>query len=612
MLNDITLDHSRRSKPNSVPITFAAILALGLFVFTPVVGLGLRALGVPGFFGPLAALAITLGVYGVLTAASGYWFIGSLVALLMLVTYGANVPLADMGNYPMALSPAIWIYQIPLLAATALGVHKGLHRLKPTLPEILLVGFVVWSGISAVFSNVLRPDVAIFFTLFFLQVAIVFGLVFRSVRQNILPLRDVIGVFCVTAIGHVMIALVQFMNEGPLGLSVLGETSKFIGKLGFGPYVIWTGAWVTGFTGGGLNSLILLTFPAMLVFAWRSESRARLFGFVIVFAMLLVQRGTASDSGRGAIFVVGILLGLSMLWYKRGSLPKLATLQNIPVVGGVIVGLTILLYPDYGSGKQSSSTLGQTPFGGDVSAGSKPAPNSTTLTTTSDPTTTATTTETTTATTTETTTATTPETTTAMDAVTTTTETTTQNVTTTTETPTTTTETTTTANGSQGPPSAESLVNDMSVPFFSLKTLGVRIRQYAAGMDLFAKNPIFGIGGGNFRYHAEAYGLSKPFRMHSLYVALLTETGIIGFALYLGAVLVALFSGGKLLFSQKADRVLIIAVCCSLVGVLGAAAWGPFLDKVPRVFPFWAVLAALAGEYYRLKTDGSSNRGVLN
>lgn len=593
------------------PLIFAAIFAVGLFAFTPGFGLTLRAIGLPGYVGPLIALALTIGCYALFVLLSGRWFTGSLVALLMLTTYGANIPVGDTSQYPMNIGPAIWAFQAPLIAAIVLGVRQGLHKIETSRAEVLLLGFVVWSGIIAIVSNAPRPDVALFFTLFFLQAFLVFSLVIRSVRSGIVEFRDIIGVLCITAIGHVSVGIIQFANEGPLGLPVLGETHKIIGTIGLGPVVLRTGAWVSGFAIGGINSLIILTFPAIAVFSWRRGTSMRTAGALSILAMLIVQRGTASDSARGAIFLTALIFVAGLLWLRRGSVHQLARVQNLPVVGQALFAAAIVLVPASGAGSKSSPTLGKQPTPPNSSSSVSAAPGttqSTTTTTTTAPTPTATDTANTTTTATTTT-------------PTTTAQNTTHQTTTTPPTSTTTTPTTTTQNGTaaapggsqtttqvsgKGRPTATDLVNNMSVPFFSLRSLGVRIEQWAAGIDLFLRNPIFGIGGGNFMFYAESYGLSKAFRMHSLYVALLAETGLPGFLLYLGAVCVALFSGGKLLFSRDADRILVLAVCCSLVGLLGAAAWGPFLDKLPRVFPFWALLGSLVG-YYHWEAGKSSS-----
>jgi O-antigen ligase len=119
--------------------------------------------------------------------------------------------------------------------------------------------------------------------------------------------------------------------------------------------------------------------------------------------------------------------------------------------------------------------------------------------------------------------------------------------------------------------------------------------QYVAGLDLFAEHPLFGVGAGNFMFYAQSYGLSKSLRMHSLYIALLAETGIVGTVLYLGAVLTGLARGATLLSARVVEQQLVFAVGCGLVGVLAAGMWGPFLDSLPRVLPLWALMGALVG-----------------
>ena len=537
----------------SVPLTFAVVLAAGLFVFTPAIALLLRTAGVSGFLGPLIGIGLSLGVYTAAVAVSRHWFVGALVALLMTSTYAANVPLiADTSTYPGALGPALWVFQAPLLAAVVLAHYRQLWRLDVVLPEVLLFGFVIWTFIVALLGDAPRPDVAIYFTFFFAQVFVVFALVSRSVRAGIAEFRDIVIVYCITTIGHVGIAFVQFTTQGPLGLSVLGETSKRVGTIGVGPIVMRTGTFVSGFAAGGLNSLIVLTLPLIAVLAWRAQGWRRVTGAVLIAVMLVVQRGTGTDSARGATILVGLLFLAGLGWLQwESDRPVVARLRHVRAAGGLLAAATVVLFPASGAGKSSDPDRGVEPA---PESTPKPQPDPTTPKATTVPT---------------------PET----EA----------------------TETTATPDRLDVSDATE-LVDNVSVPFFNLSSLSVRVRQYAGGLDLFARHPLFGIGGGNFMYFAESYGLDKPYRIHNLYIALLAETGIPGLLLYLGTVGTGLIRGAKLVVSRSVDHTLVFAVCCGLVGLLAAAFWGPFLDRLPRVFPFWAIMGALVGEAQRVQT----------
>jgi hypothetical protein len=255
--------------------------------------------------------------------------------------------------------------------------------------------------------------------------------------------------------------------------------------------------------------------------------------------MLIVQRGTANDSARGALLLSTLLLigGVVLIdHFTEGNLAMTIRENVVSMISGLFLGATILLFPGSGSGETSRTPIEEenTQTGMEGSGGRSES-------------------------------------------------------------------STEGAASSSDTSLSESteVISNISVPFFDLSNLGVRIIQLYIGIDVFIRNPIFGIGGGNFKFVSESYGLPTNYRLHNLYVALLAETGVVGFLLYLGAIGAGLTYGAKLLLSSHEDRALILAVCCGLIGILAAAFWGPFLDKVPRVFPFWALLGAIAGEYHR-------------
>jgi O-antigen ligase len=62
---------------------------------------------------------------------------------------------------------------------------------------------------------------------------------------------------------------------------------------------------------------------------------------------------------------------------------------------------------------------------------------------------------------------------------------------------------------------------------------GTRANMVQIGLELFKKNPILGVGFGNFSYHYyyEYSGWAQTYA-HNNYVEILADTGIVGFVLY--------------------------------------------------------------------------------
>jgi O-antigen ligase len=62
--------------------------------------------------------------------------------------------------------------------------------------------------------------------------------------------------------------------------------------------------------------------------------------------------------------------------------------------------------------------------------------------------------------------------------------------------------------------------------------IALRFEFIKAGFKIFLKNPILGVGPGNYDYQIVAYGLDrKP--AHNVYVSVLAEMGFTGFVIYL-------------------------------------------------------------------------------
>ncbi|EMA43814.1 O-antigen ligase family protein [Halococcus saccharolyticus] len=142
----------------------------------------------------------------------------------------------------------------------------------------------------------------------------------------------------------------------------------------------------------------------------------------------------------------------------------------------------------------------------------------------------------------------------------------------------------------------EAILQNLSIPTFDIGTLGIRLQQYVAGIDLFFQYPIFGIGGSNFVYYSTAYGLSEPVPLHNIYIAMLAETGFPGFVLFM-ALLGSVFWCSWKLSGRHYNKLLYLGLFCGLIGWAAYSFWNHPIDKVTTMFPIWALAGAVVGSY---------------
>jgi O-antigen ligase len=148
----------------------------------------------------------------------------------------------------------------------------------------------------------------------------------------------------------------------------------------------------------------------------------------------------------------------------------------------------------------------------------------------------------------------------------------------------------------------ESTIEGFSVPYFDLSNLGIRIEQYIAGINIFEQNPILGIGSANFRYIATQYGVSRPYDLHNILLALLVETGLPGLLLYMGSICGLLRICYQLNRISEEDNLLYIGLVGGILSYIALAFWDPFaLVRITAFVPFWIIGGAIAGESSRIQ-----------
>lgn len=519
----------------------ASVLVFGLMGLTPVLHL---TLGMPLFVG----VALTGCIYVLLIILGGVPVLGTIVGLVVTVTVGADLPLTDTAHtYPGDLGPILFLFHGPVLLLGVFGVARGWWKPKGwSRAQILLLGFVVWTVVAAVLGNPPRLDTALFFSLFMCIGWLVFSATRHSITEGFLSTEAVLLAFLVGLAGHSVVGIVQFLTQGPLPLSYLGTGPNSA------PLVIWlpmdvtyhVGAFVSGFARRSLPYLLIPATGIALGAALTRPHRERLVAIGLLLLFTMVVRLTGSDAARGGIFIV--MTAIIVAWTLRSRLPGTGNrIQSIvpdeaPAINvGLIITLVlvagILAVPiaETRSLQQAGSGKTQTGDTGKL----------------------------------------------------TTTETTTQQ---TSDQPS---EPSTTAPEERSTANKE---DDSPFSLIQVSTLGPRLVQYRAALIVFANNPIFGVGGANFMYVSDSFDLSKEhFRIHNLYLALLAETGLPGFLLYM-LFLGAAFRDSVLQYLREGNF-LVLACWGGIIGFLAAGVFGTVLDKALPQYSLLLLLGALNG-----------------
>ena len=147
-------------------------------------------------------------------------------------------------------------------------------------------------------------------------------------------------------------------------------------------------------------------------------------------------------------------------------------------------------------------------------------------------------------------------------------------------------------------------------------SINQRLRYYEDVLTHLTSNPLFGVGLGNWKLKSIDYeskdndGYVVPYHAHSDFIQLGAELGIIGFLLYLGIFLLAIFYVYRLLQVGKLDvneKVFLFFILTSL-GVYGIDANLNFPIARPQVLVVWALIIALITSYYNKEGNKRDKR----
>ena len=138
-----------------------------------------------------------------------------------------------------------------------------------------------------------------------------------------------------------------------------------------------------------------------------------------------------------------------------------------------------------------------------------------------------------------------------------------------------------------------------------------RLRYYEDVLTHITKNPIMGVGIGNWKLTSIDYdkedisGYVVPYHAHSDFIQLGAELGFIGFFLYLGIFLFAAYFAFVILFKSdlEADNKWFVFLLITALGVYFIDANLNFPIARPQVLAPWALTMALITYYYHQATQ---------
>ncbi|ELY84390.1 O-antigen ligase family protein [Natrinema gari] len=532
-------------------LLLATGLIVGLTFLTPVLSI---VLGVPAL---IFVVAIG-GIYGILVILVRRLLAGSIIGLVVTSPFAANVPLASheyLTSFPGHFGPQLWLVQLPLVLSAVLVLATGPRKLLDgaTRAEGIFAAFVGWSVLAAVFGTTARFDTALYFSLFMAQALVTFALLRYTVQQRILAFRTVLQVFVGTVFAQSLFAVLQFVNGTSFGLTTLGEgENKLLSTLSLGPFGTFsTGTHVAGFTGMSFNlaSLIILIVPITVIMAVHAKRAERAGLLIAAFVMMGVLRASASDAARGGLIVTLLLLGVLYLYASRNAIrERISKTDTRPL-------LTVEAYVEKMVSAIVTTVVSLVVLFYPSSAfGRSSITTGSAHTNSADP--------------------------------------------------------GSAAGASQGA-AIRKTIDSLSIPYFDLTSLGIRLQQYIGGLDLFFKHPLFGIGGANFTYFSTQYGLSQSYPIHNIHISVLSGTGLPGFLLYIAALVSILWNVGKLCTDIGEYGLLSVGIFCGIVGYLSFGFWDILpLIKLSSLIPFWMLAGAVLGEYTRIsRTKRSPGKG---
>ena len=150
-------------------------------------------------------------------------------------------------------------------------------------------------------------------------------------------------------------------------------------------------------------------------------------------------------------------------------------------------------------------------------------------------------------------------------------------------------------------------------------SINKRLRYYTDVLTHLKSHSIFGVGLGNWKLESIHYdrkdmdGYVVPYHAHSDFIQLGAELGVVGFILYLGVFVLAVFFGYKLLQSKglKTTEKVFVFLLLTALGVYSIDANLNFPIARPQVLVVWTMIMALLN-YYMITTQKAPLQKIKN
>jgi hypothetical protein len=488
---------------------------------------------------PVATVVVVGLAYGVAALQRRALLPAAVIATIVTSTFAGQIPLASqevLASMPGDIGPEIFFVYPAILGSSilVLAVDRRGFWQSWTAAGTLFLAFVFWVAIGSVAAAPPRPDIVVYYALYLLMGLLAFQLLKYTIEHDVIGFQTVVVTIFITIVGHLCYALLQFFNQGTFAVSQLGEPL--------------TSRVLTEVQLGVLGTWNLGTF--VTGFAGFTFHIAAL--GVLIAGVPFAYYVTHKDIGRYTLPVTVLAAGIVRATTSDAARGAFLITLVLAAVALFVLPQDRLRLPSVAPNMKHrplaigimallvtlipSSKSGSSTQTQRTSGGDVGGASSSAGGGS--------------------------------------------------------------AGGTGGADTIESILSSTSVPLFDLSNLSIRVQQYILGIDLFASNPFVGIGAGNFMFYGGSVDSKLFLEIHNMYLAVLVETGIVGFLLYFGAIALVAYRGITVLLEDATsdESAVLIAI---FAGLIGQFAIGVFdstqLIKVTVFVPFWILLGAIAG-----------------
>jgi len=501
---------------------------------------------------PLLAVLPVIGVaYFAYTYRTNRLSAGLLSAFFVLSIFGADIPLLS-GPGKSYFS----IYLVDVLAVVVIAgtlYQNGFDwsrvyasKLK-TVAVLGLATFVCWSYASAIIGNGPSQFASVLFAMQQTRYLLLFVVTIVIVDQT----SVFVGLYplLLSITGNLFYAVGEALAGHTFGLTYLGDAGgRELFELTIGPLTLPTGLYAGGFVGDvrELIALALLLLPFLVYWGVYGSRRVTAAAALGISSVVFIIKIGETDAGWMASILVLALTAAVWLWMSVAE-------RDFELLAGVGVSITSIV---------ASTLLYQQRFYDFFAAETQGPANGTSNGTTGGGAT---------------------------------------------ETPT---ETATDAagnatggtgggSGDGGMSVTEWIIELFSyVPLVEVNTLGIRLSQYAAAIELLLTYPLFGIGGYNFVLVAEEYGVPSAMGVHNTFISHLAATGIVGFVSYSVSVLaVVCLVVRRMLQTRARRRALWGCTLTALIGFHAYSFWVVIYGWQTSNAGFWLLSGIVVGAF---------------